>query len=64
MKQKDLSVLKNGAPDYPVCHQTMSGALGPYKFQPTTLGNLTAPFAIIHRTVWCATRLSGVPAEQ
>jgi hypothetical protein len=28
------------------------------------LGNSEARSAIIHRTVWCATRLSGEPAEQ
>jgi hypothetical protein len=46
------------------CAIGQSGALGPYQFQPATLGNLTAPSAIIHRTVRCATELSGVPAEQ
>jgi hypothetical protein len=59
-----LSVMWTGAPDCPVCHRTVSGAPGPYKFQPATLGNLTVPSAIIHGTVWCATGLSGVLAEQ
>jgi hypothetical protein len=57
-------VLWSGAPDCPVCHQTVSGAPGPYKVQPATLGNLQAPSATIHRTIRCATGLSGVPAEQ
>jgi hypothetical protein len=63
-EQKDLSALKNGAPDFPVCHRTLSGAPGPYKCQPATLGKMQARSAKIHRTVWCATGLSGVPAEQ
>jgi hypothetical protein len=33
-------------------------------FKPATLENSRAPSAIIHRTVRCATRLSGEPAEQ
>jgi hypothetical protein len=57
-------VLKNGAPDCPVCHRTVSGAPGSYKCQPTTLGKMKAHTAIIHRTVRCATGLSCVPAEQ
>jgi hypothetical protein len=36
----------------------------PYNFKPATLGNSRAPSAIIHRTVRCATGLSGEPAEQ
>jgi hypothetical protein len=32
--------------------------------EPATLGNSRAPSAIIHRTVQCATGLSGEPAEQ
>jgi hypothetical protein len=42
----------------------LPGTPGPYRVQATTLGNLQAPSAIIHRTVRCATGLSGVPAEQ
>jgi hypothetical protein len=59
IEQKELSVLKIGAPDCPVCHQTVSGAQGPY-----TLENSRAPSAIIHRTVRCGTGLSDEPAEQ
>ena len=62
--KKDLSVLWSGAPDCPMCHLTVSGALGPYKVQPATLRKTEARSAIIHRTVRCATGLSGVPAEQ
>jgi hypothetical protein len=36
----------------------------PYNSESATLGNSRAGFAIIHRTVRCATELSGVPAEQ
>jgi hypothetical protein len=61
---KTLSVLKDGAPDYPVCHRTMSGAPGLYNSEPATLGNYRAASAIIHRTDRCATGLSGEPAEQ
>jgi hypothetical protein len=59
-----LSVLWTGAPDYSVCHQTVSGALGPYRVEPATLGKTQARSTIIHWIVWCATGLSGVPAEQ
>jgi hypothetical protein len=52
---KNLSVLKNGAPDCPVCHRTVSGAPGWYNSKPATLGNSRARSAIIHQTVWCAT---------
>jgi hypothetical protein len=41
----------------------VSGAPGPYKGQPTTLAKTQARSAIIHRTVRCATRLSGEPAD-
>jgi hypothetical protein len=61
----------SGAPDYPACHRTMSGA-PPDSVRCTsepdsklaTFGNSGSRSAIIHRTVWCSTRLSGVPAEQ
>jgi hypothetical protein len=45
-------------------HQTVSGAPGPYQSELFTFGFLQRRFAIIHRTVRCATGLSGVPAEQ
>jgi hypothetical protein len=61
---KKPSVLWSGALDYPVCHRTVSGAPGPYKDELATLGFLQAHPSIIHRTVRCATRLSGVTAEQ
>jgi hypothetical protein len=47
-----------------LAHRTVSGALGPYNPKPATLGFLPTRSAIIHRTVRCATRLSGAPAEQ
>jgi hypothetical protein len=61
---KKPSVLWSGAPDSPVCHWTVSGAPGLYWFQLASLGFLQAHSAIIHRTVRCATGLSGVTAEQ
>jgi hypothetical protein len=54
----------SGAPDCPVCHRTVFGALRPYNSKLATIGFLRAWSAIIHRTVWCATGLSGAPAEQ
>jgi hypothetical protein len=45
-----------------LAHWTVSGAPGPYRCQPATLGNSRARSAIIHRTVRCATGLSGEPA--
>jgi hypothetical protein len=59
-----MSVLRIGAPDCPMCHRTVSGAPGPYKCQPATLGKMEARSTIIHFTVWCATGLSGEPAEE
>jgi hypothetical protein len=44
-------------------HRTVSGAPGPYNLKPAILGFLQALSAIIHRTVWCTTGLSGAPAE-
>jgi hypothetical protein len=61
---KKPSVLWSGAPDCPVCHRTVSGAPGPYKDELATLVFLQARFTIIHRTIWCATGLSSVTAEQ
>jgi hypothetical protein len=55
-------VLWSGARDCPVCHRTVFGAPGPYKVQAATLGFSQARSGTIHRTVRCATGLSGVPA--
>jgi hypothetical protein len=57
-EKKDLSVLWSGAPNCLVCHRTVSGAPGPYQFQPATLGKMQARSAIIHQTVRCVTGLS------
>jgi hypothetical protein len=54
----------SGAPDCPVWHQTVSGAPGSYNPELATFGFLQRHSAIIHRTVRCATELSGAPAEQ
>jgi hypothetical protein len=45
-----------------VCHRTVFDALGPYNSKLATFGFLQRHSAIIHRTVRCATRLSGVPS--
>jgi hypothetical protein len=42
----------------------LSGAPGPHRCQPATLGKTKAHSAKIHQTVRCATGLSGEPAEQ
>jgi hypothetical protein len=42
-----------GAPDCPVCHQTVSGAPGPYRIKLATLGFLQPRSALIHRTIRC-----------
>jgi hypothetical protein len=52
----------SGAPDCPVCHRTVSGAPGPYNCELATFGFLRQCSAIIHRTVRCATGLSGAPS--
>jgi hypothetical protein len=46
-----------------LAHQTVSGAPGDSDFELATFGNSGSHSAIIHRTVWCSTGLSGVPAE-
>jgi hypothetical protein len=48
----------------PVAHRTVFGALGHRASEQATLGNSLARFAIIHRTVRCATGVSDEPAEQ
>jgi hypothetical protein len=47
-----------------VCHRTVSNAPGLYKSKLFTFGFLGRRSTIIHQTVRCATRLSGVTAEQ
>jgi hypothetical protein len=48
-----------------MAHRTLSGvAPGSYNSELATLGNSRARCTIIHRTVRCATGLSGEPAEQ
>jgi hypothetical protein len=61
---KKPSVLWSGAPDYLVCHRTVSSAPGLYKDELATLEFFQARSAIIHRTVRCAIGLSSVTAEQ
>jgi hypothetical protein len=43
----------SGAPDYPVCHRTVSGAPGPYNSELFTFGFFQRRSAIIHRTIRC-----------
>jgi hypothetical protein len=45
-----------------VCHRTVSGAPGSYKSKLATFRFLWPRSAIIHRTVQCATGLSGAPS--
>jgi hypothetical protein len=45
-------------------HRIVSGAPGPYRVKPATLGKIEPSSAIIHQTVRCATGLSGEPVEQ
>jgi hypothetical protein len=45
-------VLWSGAPDYPVCHRTVSCAPGPYRVQTATLG-FSQALAIIHGIIRC-----------
>jgi hypothetical protein len=47
-----------------VRHRTMSDAPGRYTSELFTFGFLQRRSAIIHRTVRCATGLSGAPLEQ
>jgi hypothetical protein len=58
------SVPWSGAPDCPVCHRIVSGAPGRIDLKLFSFGFLRRSSAIIHRTIRCTTRLSGVPAEQ
>jgi hypothetical protein len=51
------------APDCPVCHRTVSGALGPYKDELATLGFLQARSAIIHQTVRCDSEAMTTPCN-
>jgi hypothetical protein len=50
---KKPSVPWSGAPDYPVCHRTVSGTPGPYNSELSTLRFQRTCSAIIHRTVRC-----------
>jgi hypothetical protein len=61
--KRNRKVPWSSAPDCPVCHQTVSGARGPYKSKLATFGIFQRRSAIIHRTVRCATGLSGAPSE-
>jgi hypothetical protein len=64
-KKIKLGFKKKGAKETEVCpglaHRTVSGAPGPYNSELFTFRFLQHHSAIIHRTVQCATRLSGAP---
>jgi hypothetical protein len=45
-----------------MAHRTVSSGPGAVQSELFTFGFLRRRSAIIHRTVWCATGLSGVPA--
>jgi hypothetical protein len=64
MSKRNRSEPWSGVPDCPVCHRTVSGAPGWIDFKLFTFGFLRPRSAIIHRTVWWVTGLSGVPVEQ
>jgi hypothetical protein len=53
----------SGAPDCPVCHRIVSGAPGRNDSKHASFGNSGSHSAIIHRTVWCTTGLSGAPPD-
>jgi hypothetical protein len=48
----------------PVAHRTLSGAHAAALHELAALGFSQGASVIIHRTVWCATRLSSEPTEQ
>jgi hypothetical protein len=69
--KRNQSVLSDGALDCLVCHRTVSGAPPDsvrctriVQLKLATLGFHQTHSAIIHRTIRCATGLSGAPAEQ
>jgi hypothetical protein len=47
-----------------MAHRKVSGAPGPYRIKLGSLGFFQRRSAIIHRTIRCATGLSGAPVEQ
>jgi hypothetical protein len=49
---------------WPVCYRIVSDARETVQAELFTFGFLESRSAIIHRTVWWVTGLSGVPAEQ
>ena len=53
----------SGAPDCPVCHRIVSGAPGRIDLKLFSFGFPKRSSSIIHRTVRCATGLSGVPQD-
>jgi hypothetical protein len=69
-KKIKLGFKKKGAKETEGCPglahrtQTVSAAPGPYKSKLFTFGFQKRRSAIIHRTVRCATGLSGAPAKQ
>jgi hypothetical protein len=66
-KKNKLGFKKKGAKETEGCpglaHRTVSVAPGPYNSKIFTFGFLQRHSAITHRTVRCATGLSGVPPD-
>jgi hypothetical protein len=54
----------SGAPDYPVCHRTVSGAPGSSTPNLPPSGIRGGRSAIIHRTVRCAKQSNGHPRQR
>jgi hypothetical protein len=65
-KKDQVRVQKKGAKETEenlgLAHRTVSGAPGTVQSELFTFGFLRRRSAIIHRTVWCATGLSGAPS--
>jgi hypothetical protein len=66
IKRSKLGFKKKGAKETEenpgLAHRTVSGALGAVQTELFTFGFLRGRSAIIHRTVGCATELSGAPS--
>ena len=52
-QRSNQRLLWSGAPDCPVCHQTVSGAPEDFSSNSSPSGNFQSQHAIIHRTVRC-----------
>jgi hypothetical protein len=64
MMKKDLESAALGAPDSVWCALDTVRCTTPTRNELVTLGNSMGSLRYIHRTIWCATELSGEPTEQ